>query len=80
MALWGQIRETNAISLNAQGKSLQAMAGLLPPCRSGVGGEEGNGELGEGKPTGGAEKRYEKEIVGENHMLAPPRKAFICFW
>lgn len=36
---------------------------------------------GEGKPTGEAGKQYEKEeIAGENRMLAPPRRAFICFW
>lgn len=57
------------------------MAGLLPLCRSDVGGEEGDGELGEGKPTGEAGKQYEKEeIAGENRMLAPPRRAFIFFW
>jgi len=57
----------------------QATAELLSLCRSDVGGEEGDGELGEGKPTGGAGKQYEKEIAGENHILAPPRMAFTSF-
>lgn len=75
----GQIRETKHHPTKGT-RQIPSGYGQAPATVC-VGGEEEGSELGEGKATGEAGNQYEKEeITEENYMLAPPRKAVICFW